>query len=489
MTAPTASAALLGLAFLLQRCDTDAFSFLQLQVHETMTPVDLVGADGVAGTADDLTPAGTLSTKTPPLPPGASWNISGLVAVSSASSQLWHGDIFPGIVDKGRVFLGDLLNDAPPADWMLLFGAVAVLLVLDAFVMQPVAAHRAASLARAGKMCSARNAQESDSKLQGAAWETVSSMGPDSSASTKTTTGAGMGSHCGNLAVLAFWVVMGGVFNVIIGYRRGLEGGLQWCSGYLLEWLLSMDNLFVFHLIFRTYATPRPLLHRALFLGIIGAVAFRMCFFMALSALLHLMSWVRFIFGVLLIYSGVQAALDDDDDPDVENTMAIRFLKRCLGSRLIDRYDLDGHSCFLRGEDGRLRATLLVPVIFCLEITDIFFAIDSVSAKVAQIPDYYIAYSSSVIAIFGLRAMFFVIQDLVDCFGLLKYGLCFILVFIGIELIVAKWVELPAHVVCVVILTVFVVCTAGSMAKGMLSGCRKDSGGARQIEHAEPSHT
>jgi len=118
-------------------------------------------------------------------------------------------------------------------------------------------------------------------------------------------------------------------------------------------------------------------------------------------------------------------------------------------------------------DDGSLRATLLVPVIFCLEITDVFFAVDSVSAKVAQIPNYYIAYSSSVIAIFGLRAMFFVIQDLVDYFDLVKYGLCLILVFIGIELMIADFVKLPSHAVCVVIISVFLVCIAGSMARRM----------------------
>mmetsp|Transcript_14014 Transcript_14014/g.24593 ORF Transcript_14014/g.24593 Transcript_14014/m.24593 type:complete len:119 (-) Transcript_14014:69-425(-) len=106
----------------------------------------------------------------------------------------------------------------------------------------------------------------------------------------------------------------------------------------------------------------------------------------------------------------------------------------------------------------------MVPVIFCLEMTDILFAVDSVSAKVAQIPNYYLAYSSSVIAIFGLRAMFFILRDMVDFFDLLKYGLCFILVFIGVELLLEDYVKLPAQVVCVVIFSVFLVCISGSTA-------------------------
>jgi len=232
-----------------------------------------------------------------------------------------------------------------------------------------------------------------------------------------------------------------------------------------LEWLLSLDNLFVFHLIFRTYNTPRELLHKALFIGIVGAVVFRMVFFMALTGLLRLFKWVRFFFGILLIYSGIQAARGDDEEEDVSNTIAVRMLKRCLGSHLMEGYDTQEHCLFVRGEDGRLKATLLVVVVFCLEMTDIFFAVDSVSAKVAQIPHFYISYSSSVIAIFGLRAMFFLVQDMVDSFDLMKYGLCFILVFIGIELMIADWVQLPAHVVCVVIVSVFLVAAAGSVAQ------------------------
>merc|ERR1719401_43082 len=120
------------------------------------------------------------------------------------------------------------------------------------------------------------------------------------------------------MAVLAFWICVGFAYNGIIGYRRGWNDGVMWCSGYFLEWLLSMDNLFVFHLIFQTYATPRKLLHRALFLGIFGAVVFRLCFFSAMSSLLHVVHWIRFVFGALLIYSGIQAARGDDGDIDLE---------------------------------------------------------------------------------------------------------------------------------------------------------------------------
>jgi tellurite resistance protein TerC len=268
------------------------------------------------------------------------------------------------------------------------------------------------------------------------------------------------------MGVLGFWVCCGFAYNFLVFARQGTEKAVLWCSGYFLEWLLSMDNLFVFHLIFSVYATPKQLLHKALFMGILGAIVFRMVFFMALSSLLHLVHWFRFVFGALLIFSGIQAARGEDDETDISNLCAVRWLKWCLGGRLAEKYDLEEYRMFIV-EDGKVTATLLVLVVLCLELTDLIFAVDSVSAKVAEIPDYYIAYSSSVLAMFGLRAMFFILSDLVDVFDMLKYGLCFILVFIGIELLVEDFVRLPTQVVCIIILAVFLVCTAGSTAKGL----------------------
>lgn len=267
-----------------------------------------------------------------------------------------------------------------------------------------------------------------------------------------------------NLAVLAFWLAAAAVYNGVVWARMGVEPGLAWCSGYFLEWLLSMDNIFVFHLIFRVYKTPAKLLHKSLFWGIIGAVVFRALFFMTLSTLLHMVHWFRFVFGVLLIYSGVAAAREEEEDDDPTQSWPVVALRACLGSRIDDSYDEETSGLFV-WKDGQFRATLLVPVIMCLEVTDILFAVDSVSAKVAQIPDPYICYSSSVLAMFGLRAMFFVMRDLVEYFDLLKYGLCFVLVFIGIELMIADYVKLPAHVVLIVIVAVFGVCIAASAAK------------------------
>jgi len=232
-----------------------------------------------------------------------------------------------------------------------------------------------------------------------------------------------------------------------------------------------MDNLFVFHLVLEAFRTPAKQVHKAVFIGIIGAVLIRMVFFMVVSTLLHVSHWIRFPFGLLLIWSGIEAAKGGDDDVNLEDTRLVRSMKWVLGSRLHEGYDEHGIRAFKYGADGKLQVTLLFLVIASLECTDVLFALDSVSAKVAQIPNQYLAFSSSVLAMYGLRAMFFIVKDLVAMFELLQYGLCLILVFIGIELMLADYIHMSSATVCVLITSVFAVCVSGSVA---LRCSRKD---------------
>eukprot|EP00747_Dinoflagellata_sp_TGD_P064650 gnl/TRDRNA2_/TRDRNA2_154000_c0_seq2.p1 gnl/TRDRNA2_/TRDRNA2_154000_c0~~gnl/TRDRNA2_/TRDRNA2_154000_c0_seq2.p1 ORF type:complete len:814 (+),score=122.25 gnl/TRDRNA2_/TRDRNA2_154000_c0_seq2:70-2511(+) len=266
-----------------------------------------------------------------------------------------------------------------------------------------------------------------------------------------------------HVIMFVFWLSMGLLYNMYFWWEAGQNDGLDWMSGYFLEWLLSMDNLFVFHLIFKTFKTPAEMLHKALFVGIIGAVAFRIVFFLILGFLLHIVQWIRFVFGFFLIYSGFQALEDDGDDLD--DMYSVKLLRACVGSRLKETYDHEGNGFFVTDNNGRTCMTMLVYVVLCLEVTDVIFAVDSVSAKLAQIPDQFIAYSSSVMAIFGLRAMFFIIKDLVDYFEMLKYGLCFILVFIGCELMVSNWIQLSSVTVTMVIFVVFATSIGASFAR------------------------
>jgi len=277
-----------------------------------------------------------------------------------------------------------------------------------------------------------------------------------------------------HLSVVCFWVVVAFIYGWGFWQRQGKKRAFEWFSGYILEWMLSMDNLFVFHLIFSTYKTPKNQIHKAVFLGIFGAVIMRLIFFMVVSTLLRLATWVRWPFGLLLVWSGIEAARGGDDDTDVQDTFLIRMLKRCFGGRLRDEYDEEGCACIVYDKEGRFQFTILVVVVFCLEFTDVVFALDSVTAKVAQIPDTFIAFSSSVLAMYGLRAMFFIVEDMVDMFDLLQYGLCLILIFIGCELVFYRWIHISSGTVCLMIIAVFVFCILGSHVKQRLLPNKED---------------
>jgi len=286
-------------------------------------------------------------------------------------------------------------------------------------------------------------------------------------------------------AMVLAWITCGLGYNIGFAARNGMKDGLQWFMGYALEWMLSIDNLFAFQFIVRMYAAPPQIQHKALYFGVITSVITRLALFLTIGYILHSIHYVQFIFGFILIYAGIQALHDDDELKDPNDMIFIRLLRACLGTRLKDSYDLEGERLFV-WEDGRLCATLLVPLIFCVEVTDIIFAIDSVSAKVAQIQNQYIAYSSSVLALLGLRAMYFVIDDLVRYFTMLKYGVCFILVFIGVELMISGRYQLPDWIVCVVIVTVFNICIVFSLLKQLISRSSAASGNICQGDQGEP---
>jgi len=280
--------------------------------------------------------------------------------------------------------------------------------------------------------------------------------------------------HC---VMVIFWISCGFCYNGVYVARHGWRDGIDWFIGYVLEWMLSLDNLFAFQFIMRVYSAPQAIQHKALFVGVASAMVWRLLMFFAIGFCMHSIHYVQFLFGFILIYAGVQALQGDDEDQDPNELIFIRILKRVLGDRLQDSYDLsENHALFVQHpETGRWCATLLVPLIFCIEISDLIFAVDSVSAKVAQIPNQYIAYSSSVLAILGLRAMYFVVDDLVNYFDTLKYGVAFILVFIGCELMISYKFMLPDWIVCIVIIAVFTICILASVLQKVMPTKRTDT--------------
>jgi tellurite resistance protein TerC len=291
----------------------------------------------------------------------------------------------------------------------------------------------------------------------------------------------------------------------------------MWMSGYMLEWMLSFDNLFVFHMIFSTYGTPEHLKHRPLYMGIVGAIFFRLIFIFIGEYLMHAMVFVHFIFGAFLVYTGVKTVIADDEDDDPSQQPAVQWLQRNVP--FVPAYDekgaffvrvpVDEHGTLLlpdvastqkvsessplvantsddeAGEQAakygtvnfgelalngkkcdryELRATMLFLVVCCLEISDLLFAVDSVSAIVAQVPDLFLAYTSAVFAMLGLRATFFIIDVLVQIFTLLKYGVGAVLVFVGVKLIASHIYHVPPSVVCIVLVT----CVGSSMVASVV---------------------
>lgn len=332
-----------------------------------------------------------------------------------SSQQDVHDGNWSQIIDDGRYVEKEiaLFWDAPQSECLILFLVVLGLVCLDAFIAK---------------------------KFKTGSWKTRAAM-------------------------VVFWISCGIGYNVLYTVRHGPSDGGEWFMGYALEWMLSLDNLFAFQFIMRAYGAPPAIQDKALFCGILGAIGFRLLMFFALGFLMHSIHYVQFVFGFILIYQGVQAMHGDDADEDPNEMIFIRLLKACLGSRLRDTYDLENNHLFIWDDNGRLCATLLVPLIFCVLLSDIIFAVDSVSAKVAQIPNQYIAYSSSVFALLGLRAMYFVINDLVSVFEYLKYGVCAILILIGGEMMISYKYQVPNWVVCIIIISIFKSCIGLSLVQ------------------------
>lgn len=305
----------------------------------------------------------------------------------------------------------------------------------------------------------------------------------------------------------SFWIAVAGMFNIYVFWSRGADDAFAWGTGYLLEWMLSVDNLFVFHRIFVVFKTPDEQKHKPLFYGIIGAIVFRMIFFLIEEILLHHVTWMHLVFGLFLIYTGYKAVSMDDEDDSPEQGIMYQYLVRNI--KYVDRYDDEGkfftnvevnvdtgevltprfhEKC---KEDPTLkankvitqcRATRLMLVVICLEVTDLVFAVDSVSAIVAQIPDLFLAYTACVFAMLGLRAMFFAIDELVKMFSLLAYGVAFILIFIGAKLILRSWIHIPPRIVCVILVSTLVISVFASMLadkygpdEGESSECPEDT--------------
>lgn len=234
------------------------------------------------------------------------------------------------------------------------------------------------------------------------------------------------------------WLVLALAFNAGVFVVAGQTPGLEFFAGYLIERALSFDNIFVFLIILSYFRVPSHLQHRVLFWGIIGALITRSLFIAAGAALLSRFEWVLYIFGVILMYSGGKMMFEKGTEVHPERNVFIRTAQRLLP--LTNSYETDG---FTVRKGGKLFFTPLIAVILALETTDVIFAVDSIPAVFGVTRDPFIAYSSNIFAILGLRATYFLLAGVMDSFHYLSHGLSIVLVFVGVKMLLGAFIHIP----------------------------------------------
>jgi tellurite resistance protein TerC len=286
----------------------------------------------------------------------------------------------------------------------------------------------------------------------------------------------------------AFWVALAVAFGGVVFAVVGAEAGVQYTTAWLLEKSLSVDNLFVFALIFGYFAVPRAYQHRVLFFGVLGALVFRGIFLAAGVAIVSKFTAILFAFAAILLWSAYKLMKGEDDEQyDPSTSLGVRLLRKVVPVR--DEY---AGSKFFVKEAGRRVATPLLAVVVAIEVADLLFAVDSVPAVLAVSDDPFIVYTSNAFAILGLRALYFLLSGLLEKFHLLSKGLAIILGFIGVKLVLqashkvisTSIPEIPSLVSLAVIVTVLTASVALSLRRPKPAAPELDEGAERELEPA-----
>jgi tellurite resistance protein TerC len=263
------------------------------------------------------------------------------------------------------------------------------------------------------------------------------------------------------LAWSAMWIALAAAFAGLIFFWQGRQVALEFVTGYVLELSLSVDNLFIFLVIFRYFAVPEQHQRSVLFWGILGALLMRGVFILAGVGLIERFHWILYVFGGLLIYSGVRLGLSGEHHVDPAKNPAVRTLRRLLP--VTD--DFQGGRFFVRGWKGHpgLYATPLLIVLAVIETTDLLFAVDSIPAVFAVTLNTFIVYTSNVFAVLGLRSMYFAVSGLMKVFRFLHTGLALVLVLVGLKMITADRFPVPTLVTLGVVAGVLAVSVIASV--------------------------
>ena len=255
-----------------------------------------------------------------------------------------------------------------------------------------------------------------------------------------------------------FWVMLALAFCVFIWYQNGPTDALQYVSAYLLEWSLSIDNIFVFIIIFSFFGVKKNNYSRVLLLGILMAIVFRILFIALGSELVARFDWIMYIFGIFLVYTGYKMfASKEEEEFNPEENWAFRLMKKYMRTT-----SEEPNGRFIIKKDNKTYFTTLAMVVIMLGLIDIVFAVDSIPAVFSIIPDpekKLLIYSSNIFAVLGLRSLFFLLQGAASKFDFLQQGIAIVLVFIGLKMLVEKWVHIPVWVSLLMI----VFCISGSI--------------------------
>jgi tellurite resistance protein TerC len=267
-----------------------------------------------------------------------------------------------------------------------------------------------------------------------------------------------------SLGLIAFALL----FGLFILWREGSQPALEYYTGYLIELSLSVDNLFVFILIFTYFGVPAEAQPKVLKWGILGAIVMRFIMIALGALLLDRFDWIIYVFGGILLLTGIRMLTQKDDRLEPEKNPVVRLARRIMP--FTNSYD--GVNFFTRNGGGRVLATPLLLVLIVVEWSDLVFAIDSIPAIFAVTRDPFLVYSSNVFAILGLRALFFVLADMMDRFVYLKPGVALILVFVGVKMTLSYWVHIP------IVLSLAVILITLATAVGL--SLRRSARAARQ---------
>lgn len=262
----------------------------------------------------------------------------------------------------------------------------------------------------------------------------------------------------------AIWITLALAFNVGVYYWAGRQSALEFLTGYLIEKSLSVDNLFVFAVLFAAFRVPAECKHKILFWGVFGALLMRAAMIFAGVSLIERFHWLIYVFGGFLVLTGLKMLVYNPTQSDPRNHLLIRISRRLF--RVTHDYHGDR---FVVRQNGLLTATPLLLVLILVEATDLIFAVDSIPAILAVSRDTFIVYTSNVFAMLGLRALYFALAGVMDMFRYLKYGLAAILVFVGIKMLLVDVAPIPIAVSLSVVIGILAVSIIASLWRGKTS--------------------